>query len=89
MNRNAYTVSATPFNNIPNDTFSLIKLFQIPTRSTLLTITNLSELFEHLTKKHNALVAEQRKNAHLIQKAISDSNTISNIGCIISLETAG
>ena len=30
-------LSATPFNNKPSDTFSLIKLFQIPTRSTLQT----------------------------------------------------
>ena len=38
-------LSATPFNNKPKDTFSLIKLFQIPTRSTLQTINNLTEYF--------------------------------------------
>ena len=54
-------LSATPFNNKPQDIFNMIKLFQIPTRSTLLTLTNLSELFEHLTKKHTLLVKEQRK----------------------------
>lgn len=54
-------LSATPFNNKPKDTFSLIKLFQIPTRSTLQTITNLSEYFEQLTRKYNSLKNEQKK----------------------------
>ncbi len=54
-------LSATPFNNKPKDTFSLIKLFQIPTRSTLQTINNLSEYFEELTKKYNSLKNDQDK----------------------------
>ena len=54
-------LSATPFNNHPKDTFSLIKLFQIPTRSTLQAVSNLSEYFEHLTSKYNKLDREQRK----------------------------
>ena len=54
-------LSATPFNNKPQDTFSLIKLFQIPTRSTLQTITNLSEYFEGLTRRYKALEKEQKK----------------------------
>jgi superfamily II DNA or RNA helicase len=48
-------LSATPFNNKPSDTFSLIKLFQIPTRSTLQTSINLSVIFEKLNKKYTAL----------------------------------
>lgn len=52
-------LSATPFNNRPKDTFSLLKLFQIPTRSTLQTINNLTEYFEELTKKYNKLKNEQ------------------------------
>ena len=36
-------LSATPFNNTPKDTFNLIKLFQIPTKSTIQTVNNLSE----------------------------------------------
>ena len=55
-------LSATPFNNKPKDTFSLIKLFQIPTKSTLQTITNLSEYFEQLTAKYNSLQREQIKS---------------------------
>ncbi|WP_075482652.1 helicase-related protein [Candidatus Pelagibacter communis] len=52
-------LSATPFNNKPSDTFSLIKLFQIPTRSTLQTITNLSVYFERISKTYNSLKREQ------------------------------
>lgn len=34
-------LTATPFNNEPADIYSLIKLFQIPSRSTLKTVENL------------------------------------------------
>lgn len=64
-------LSATPFNNHPKDTFSLIKLFQIPTRSTLQTISNLSEYFEQLTSKYNKLKREQIKSKRK-QKEIDD-----------------
>ncbi len=52
-------LSATPFNNKPKDTFSLIKLFQIPTKSSLQTISNLSEYFERLSAEYNKLQKEQ------------------------------
>ena len=55
-------LSATPFNNRPKDTFSLLKLFQIPTRSTLQTINNLTEYFEELTK------VQQLKNDKVIKE---------------------
>ena len=55
-------LSATPFNNKPSDTFSLIKLFQIPTRSTLQTSINLSVIFERLNKKYTALRNNKKKN---------------------------
>ena len=56
-------LSATPFNNKPSDTFSLIKLFQIPTRSTLQTSINLSVVFERINKTYNAL-RNNKKNHH-------------------------
>ena len=55
-------LSATPFNNKPSDTFSLIKLFQIPTRSTLQTSINLSVIFERLNKKYTALRNNKKNN---------------------------
>jgi superfamily II DNA or RNA helicase len=56
-------LSATPFNNKPSDTFSLIKLFQIPTRSTLQTSINLSVIFENINRKYNAL-RSGKQNSH-------------------------
>lgn len=39
-------LTATPFNNQPADIYSLIKLFQIPTHSTLKTVENLGAAFK-------------------------------------------
>ena len=44
-------LSATPFNNKPQDIFNMIKLFQIPTKSSLQTIENLSDEFKDLIKE--------------------------------------
>ena len=65
-------LSATPFNNKPSDTFSLIKLFQIPTRSTLQTITNLSVYFERISKTYNSLKREQIKNKRSVNEINND-----------------
>lgn len=48
-------LSATPFNNKPQDIFNMIKLFQIPTKSSLQTIENLSDEFKDLIKEYNAI----------------------------------
>ena len=41
-------LSATPFNNKPQDIFNLIKLFQIPTKSSLQNVEKLSDQFKEL-----------------------------------------
>jgi superfamily II DNA or RNA helicase len=69
-------LSATPFNNKPSDTFSLIKLFQIPTRSTLQTITNLSVYFERINKKYTSLKNEQIKNKRSAEEINKDFNIL-------------
>lgn len=69
-------LSATPFNNKPEDTFSLIKLFQIPTRSTLQTINNLTEYFEELTKKYNKLKNEQDNKTRSPNEINNDLNIL-------------
>jgi superfamily II DNA or RNA helicase len=56
-------LSATPFNNKPSDIFSLVKLFQIPTRSTLQITTNLLVSFENINKKHKALTSNNKKTS--------------------------
>ena len=48
-------LSATPFNNRPEDVFSLIKLFQIPTHSTIQTFNNLSAEMERLILAYKKL----------------------------------
>lgn len=62
-------LSATPFNNRPQDVFSMIKLFQIPTWSTLQTVDNLSFQFKELIKQYEQIKKTQKTNT-------ADENTI-------------
>ena len=48
-------LTATPFNNRPQDLFSLIKLFQIPAKSTIRTIDNLWYRFKELIKQYKEI----------------------------------
>lgn len=54
-------LTATPFNNQPADIYALIKLFQIPSRSTLKTVENLGASFKDLIDKYRILRENQRK----------------------------
>lgn len=54
-------LSATPFNNRPQDVFSMIKLFQIPTRSTIQTVDNLSYQFRKLVAEYREISEIQKK----------------------------
>jgi superfamily II DNA or RNA helicase len=54
-------LTATPFNNRPQDIFSMVKLFQIPAKSTLKTVINLSEEFTRLITAYKALVKAQKE----------------------------
>lgn len=53
-------LSATPFNNRPDDIFSLIKLFQIPSRSTIQTVNDLGAEMATLVKTYKELKKNQR-----------------------------
>lgn len=55
-------LTATPFNNQPADIYALIKLFQIPTRSTLKTVENLGASFKDLIGRYKTLREEQRES---------------------------
>ena len=59
-------LSATPFNNKPSDTFSLIKLFQIPSRSTLQTSINLSVIFERINKSYTTIRNNKKNNSNTV-----------------------
>ncbi|MDD2284435.1 MAG: helicase-related protein [Paludibacter sp.] len=60
-------LTATPFNNQPSDIYSMIKLFQIPTKSTLQTVNNLGYSFRHLISLYKNLKKKQK------DKKLSDS----------------
>ena len=53
-------LTATPFNNQPADIYALIKLFQIPSHSTLKTVENLGATFKDLIDKYKALREAQK-----------------------------
>jgi superfamily II DNA/RNA helicase len=53
-------LSATPFNNRPQDIFSLIRLFQITAKSTIRTVDNLSYQFRELIKEFKKIRESQR-----------------------------
>lgn len=53
-------LTATPFNNAPADIYAMIKLFQIPTRSTLKTVDNLGTEFSHLISIYKDMKARQK-----------------------------
>lgn len=61
-------LTATPFNNNPKDIFALIKLFQVPAKSTIQTIDNLGLRFRDLIKKYNKL--KKLKSEGVSQKEI-------------------
>src|SRR3989338_6181642 len=52
-------LTATPFNNRPQDIFSMVKLFQIPTRSTIQTVDNLSFQFKRLVLEYKKIKEAQ------------------------------
>lgn len=56
-------LTATPFNNDPQDIFSMIKLFQIPSKSTIQTVDNLSTQFQEMIKDYKSINKAQRDRA--------------------------
>jgi superfamily II DNA/RNA helicase len=54
-------LTATPFNNRPSDIYSMVKLFQIPLKSTLKNVDNLGFRFQELIIRYNELRKKQRK----------------------------
>ena len=54
-------LTATPYNNRPQDLFALVKLFQTPSRSTINSVDNLGVRFHELIAKYNKLEKEGKK----------------------------
>ena len=72
-------LSATPFNNSPDDIFALIKLFQTPGAATLRTVENLSLKFTELARQYkelrrsntSVLTSEQRQELDSKRNAVA------------------
>lgn len=62
MGNKVMLLTATPFNNRPEDIYSMLKLFQIPSKSTLKTVENLGAAFKDLISRYKDLAEAQRKN---------------------------
>lgn len=78
-------LTATPFNNQPADIYALIKLFQIPSRSTLKTVDNLGTAFKVLIDKYRTLRDAQREGKTTEEEIKVEVNNIAkNIRSIIS-----
>ncbi len=56
-------LSATPFNNRPQDIFSMIKLFQIPAKSTIQTVENLAYQFRQLIVEYKDILRSHRQKS--------------------------
>ena len=54
-------LTATPFNNEPQDIFSMISLFQIPAKSTLQTTESLAITFKRLIKEYRDIKNKKKK----------------------------
>ena len=76
-------LTATPFNNRPQDIFSMIKLFQIPSKSTIQTVDNLAYQFRDLITEYKKIQKEQREStieeSEVTQRIISLSDRIRDI----------
>jgi superfamily II DNA or RNA helicase/HKD family nuclease len=54
-------LTATPYNNRPQDLFAMVKLFQTPSRSTINSVDNLGLRFDDLIVKYRKLEKEGKK----------------------------
>lgn len=78
-------LTATPFNNRPEDVFALLKLFQTPSRSTIRSVDNLSLRFRDLIDQYKQLQKLRRGKAS--QEDIDDkaSNISSELRRLIEM----
>lgn len=85
MGNKVMLLTATPFNNRPDDIYSMLKLFQIPSKSTLKTVENLGVAFKELIARYKQLTAAQRDKTKPEEKIKQEADDIAqNIRSIIS-----
>lgn len=66
-------LTATPFNNRPQDVFAMIKLFQIPSKSTIRSVDNLSFHFSEAVKEYKDI------NKKRVKKSIGEKELQSKV----------
>jgi superfamily II DNA or RNA helicase len=76
-------LSATPFNNRPEDIFSLIKLFQIPAHSTIQVVNNLGAAMERLIVDYKKLKTKHREDVNSVEFKTQASAISSKIRAIL------
>jgi superfamily II DNA or RNA helicase len=78
-------LTATPFNNRPSDIYSMLKLFQIPGKSSLKTVQNLGATFQNLISTYKKLTEAQREGSITKEEINAEAERISGqIRSIIS-----
>ena len=78
-------LTATPFNNRPDDIYAMLKLFQVPTKSTLKTVDNLGAKFKDLIVTYKQLQKDQREGKITDAEVSKEAGRIANeIRSIIS-----
>lgn len=70
QNKKVMLLTATPFNNSPDDIYALIKLFQIPGAATISTVGEMSVIFEEIIRKYKT--AKNKKNIAQSDKIVLD-----------------
>lgn len=85
-NRKVILLTATPFNNKPEDVLSILSLFITPKKSSITLSNNLTEIFRHfdqlfkklsfITKNHNSQDPEKKAKVQLYYKSLFDEDTI-------------
>lgn len=69
-------LTATPFNNRPQDIFSMIRLFQIPAKSTIRTVDNLSYRFQELIKEYKKIEKAQKEKSKTGDEIKAEVNAV-------------
>ncbi len=78
-------LTATPFNNRPEDVYAMLKLFQVPSKSTLKTVENLGASFKELIAHYKALIKSQKEKKLDSEEIQKEANKIAQkIRSIIS-----
>ncbi|MCX6159338.1 MAG: helicase-related protein [Ignavibacteriae bacterium] len=85
-NKNVILLTATPFNNKPNDILSLLKLFILPKKSNITLENDIVAMFRHfkgvfdrladISKYHNSNNEKKRKRAQTYYKSLFGNDNI-------------